>query len=104
MVETLETATSWGNLIALRDAVRAALPAYVGWHVSHLYPTGASLYYTVLAAQTRRSRGAVARASPPTRPILGAGGTLTHHHAIGTDHAPWLAREVGELGSTCCAR
>jgi alkyldihydroxyacetonephosphate synthase len=100
MVETLETATSWSNLTALRDAVRAALPGLlVGCHVSHLYPTGASLYFTVLgrggddpAAQWRGLKAAA------TDAILAAGGTITHHHAVGRDHAPWMGGEVGELG------
>jgi alkyldihydroxyacetonephosphate synthase len=100
MVETFETATSWSNLLALHAAVRAALPGvHAGAHVSHLYPTGASLYYTVLGAQTDdpagQWRGLKATA---TEAILAAGGTLTHHHAIGRDHAPWLEREVGPLG------
>ena len=30
--------------------------------------------------------------------IVGAGGTITHHHAIGRDHAPWMPREIGEVG------
>jgi alkyldihydroxyacetonephosphate synthase len=99
-VETLETATSWSNLAALREAVRAALPGLlVGCHVSHLYPTGASLYFTVLgrrsddpAAQWRALKAAACDA------IVAAGGTITHHHAVGRDHAPWMAAEVGEIG------
>jgi alkyldihydroxyacetonephosphate synthase len=100
MVETLETATTWSNLAALRQAVRAALPGLlVGCHVSHLYPAGASLYFTVFgrqdsdpAAQWRRLKAAA------TDAIAAAGGTITHHHAVGRDHAPWMASEVGELG------
>ncbi len=100
MVETLETATSWSNLAALRAAVRAALPGLlVGCHVSHLYPTGASLYFTVLgrrsddpAAQWRELKSAA------TDAIAAAGGTITHHHAVGRDHAPWMGAEVGEIG------
>jgi alkyldihydroxyacetonephosphate synthase len=30
--------------------------------------------------------------------IVAAGGTITHHHAVGADHAPWLGAETGELG------
>ena len=53
VVETLETATTWSNLERLYGAVRGALPGlHVGCHVSHLYPTGASLYFTVLGAQS----------------------------------------------------
>jgi alkyldihydroxyacetonephosphate synthase len=100
MVETLETATSWSNLAALREVVRGALPGLlVGCHVSHLYATGASLYFTVLgrrsdepAAQWRALKAAASEA------IVAAGGTITHHHAVGRDHAPWMAAEVGELG------
>jgi alkyldihydroxyacetonephosphate synthase len=100
MVETLETATSWSNLSALHAAVRAALPGLlVGCHVSHLYPTGASLYFTVLGRQSddpaAQWRGLKAAA---TDAIVAAGGTITHHHAVGRDHAPWLPAEVGELG------
>jgi alkyldihydroxyacetonephosphate synthase len=112
LVETLETATTWSRLPGLRSAVRSALsdslaeqgtPAVVMTHVSHLYPTGASLYTTVLArradgglpAARAQWRSAKARA---TEALLAAGGTLTHHHAVGRDHAPWVDREIGELG------
>jgi alkyldihydroxyacetonephosphate synthase len=100
MVETVETAAPWSNLVALHAAVRAALPGlHVGCHVSHLYPTGASLYFTVLArrdadaaAQWRAAKSAASDA------IVATGGTITHHHAVGRDHAPWMGAEVGELG------
>jgi alkyldihydroxyacetonephosphate synthase len=62
-------------------------------------PTGASLYFTVFArrgsdpaAQWRAAKAAA------TDAIVAAGGTLTHHHAVGRDHAPWMADEAGELG------
>jgi alkyldihydroxyacetonephosphate synthase len=105
LVETLETATSWSNLERLRSAVTRALEGalaapLVVCHVSHAYATGASLYFTVLAAQDRADpfaqwRGAKRAA---TDAIVAAGGTITHHHAVGADHAPWLAEEVGPLG------
>jgi alkyldihydroxyacetonephosphate synthase len=100
LVETLETATTWSNLPRLYDAVRGALDGlHVGCHVSHLYPTGASLYFTLLGGQTgdpaAQWRAIKDRAS---RAIAGAGGTITHHHAIGRDHAPYLGDEIGELG------
>jgi alkyldihydroxyacetonephosphate synthase len=100
MVETVETATTWSNLARLHAAVAGALPGHVGCHVSHLYPAGASLYFTVMAAQDRADPAGQWRAAKAaaTRAILAAGGTLTHHHAIGRDHAEWLADEVGPLG------
>jgi alkyldihydroxyacetonephosphate synthase len=107
LIETLETATTWRSLEALhalvgevlREALDGASPI-VACHVSHLYAAGASLYFTVLArrdpedpvAQWSAAKAAVMDA------LAGAGATLTHHHAVGTDHAPWLAAEVGDLG------
>jgi alkyldihydroxyacetonephosphate synthase len=82
-------------------AVGAALPGlHVGCHVSHLYPTGASLYFTILGRQDPGDpRGQwLAAKDAVTRAILAAGGTLTHHHAVGTDHAPYLGDELGEFG------
>jgi alkyldihydroxyacetonephosphate synthase len=102
MVETLETATSWSNLSALHGTVRAALPgALVGCHVSHLYPTGASLYFTVFARRDDADPAGQWRAlkRSATDAIVAGGGTVTHHHAVGRDHAPWLSAETGPLGA-----
>ncbi len=108
LVETLETAASWASLrsvrVAVREAVTKSLGAssgvLVGCHVSHLYPAGASLYFTVLAPASLRDPlgqwDAAKRAA--TEVIVAHGATITHHHAVGTDHAPWLAAEIGELG------
>ena len=109
LVDTLETATTWTNLADVHRAVRAALrdaliprgtPPLVGCHVSHLYPTGASLYFTFLARQETNAELEQWRAakSAATDAICAHGATLTHHHAVGVDHAPWLKHEVGALG------
>ena len=110
LVETLETATFWSNLPRLYDAVRTALTEALSGpdgsgsplvlcHVSHVYETGASLYFTVATAQQgdglEQWAGAKAAASDA---MLDAGATITHHHAVGRDHKPWLAREVGPVG------
>jgi alkyldihydroxyacetonephosphate synthase len=109
MVETLETATTWSGLPRLyrettrviADALNAqGTPGVVMCHVSHLYETGASLYFTLLAAQREGAEieqwQAVKRAA--SEAIVRHGGTITHHHAVGRDHAPWIAGEVAELG------
>ena len=109
MVETLETATRWSNVERLHDAVARAIeraledegtPGLVMCHVSHLYETGASLYYTLIARQREGAEieqwRAVKRAA--SEAIVSGGGTITHHHAVGRDHAPWLTREIGERG------
>ncbi len=109
LVETLETATSWTDVLGLYDTIRSALRSelardntrpLVMAHVSHLYPTGASLYFTALATrddedpdgQWQRAKDRV------TDVIASAGATITHHHAVGTDHRPWLDDEIGSLG------
>ena len=103
MVETLETATTWTNLHNLYGAVQGALREHaplVMCHVSHLYPAGASLYYTFMAAQRQGEELEQWRAAKAAAcdAIVAAGGTITHHHAIGTDHAPWMRAELGETG------
>jgi alkyldihydroxyacetonephosphate synthase len=106
MAETLETATTWTNLQRLYIAVAAALRGSLGerslvlCHVSHLYPAGASLYFTFMAAQQygqeiEQWRAAKTAASDA---IVAAGGTITHHHAIGRDHAAWMHAEIGDVG------
>jgi alkyldihydroxyacetonephosphate synthase len=107
-VETLETATSWSNLAtlyaAVGDALRKSLsergtPPLIMCHVSHLYPSGASLYFTFLARQQPEAALEQwhAAKSAACDAIVAAGGTITHHHAIGRDHAPWLSSEVGPV-------
>jgi alkyldihydroxyacetonephosphate synthase len=109
MVETLETATQWANVPALHEAVGRAIagaldasgtPGIVMCHISHVYETGASLYFTLIAPQREGDEigqwRAVKRAAGDA--ILAGGGTITHHHAVGRDHAPWMPREVGPGG------
>jgi alkyldihydroxyacetonephosphate synthase len=109
MIETLETAIQWSGLMdlyaAVSGAIRGALeargtPPLVMCHVSHLYPNGASLYFTFFAAQEQGAELEQWRAakSAACDAIVGVGGTITHHHAIGADHAPWMEKEVGRLG------
>lgn len=109
LAETLETAAQWSDLMGVYEAAVRALhdalgargtPPLVGCHVSHLYPSGASLYFTVLARQEpgaeleqwRAAKRAAAAA------IKATGGTITHHHAVGADHAEWMTAEVGPTG------
>jgi alkyldihydroxyacetonephosphate synthase len=109
LAETLETATSWAGLEELYRAVREALhralagrgtPALVMCHVSHLYRSGASLYFTFFARQEAGAELDQWRAAKHAAcdAIVENGGTITHHHAVGRDHAPWMRAEVGELG------
>ena len=108
LAETVETATSWANLPGLQAAVTAALTGsltaagttpVVMCHISHVYPSGASLYYTVVAAAAADPIGQwTAAKTAAGDAIMSHGGTITHHHAVGTDHLPWMRAEIGELG------
>ena len=109
MVETLETSHTWSRLGDLHAAVGAAIraslegqgtPAIVWCHLSHAYADGASLYFTFIS---RRRAGAeleqwrqVKRAA--SEAIVACGATITHHHAVGRDHAPYMEAEVGGTG------
>ncbi|MGH3326315.1 MAG: FAD-linked oxidase C-terminal domain-containing protein, partial [Streptomycetales bacterium] len=110
LVETLETAASWSGLGTLYGAVRAALheslaaygtPPLLLCHLSHVYPTGASLYFTVMAvrddAAPEAQWGAAKRAAGDA--IAAHRATITHHHAVGTEHLPWMRDEIGDLGT-----
>ncbi|MSO27301.1 MAG: FAD-binding oxidoreductase [Candidatus Nanopelagicales bacterium] len=108
LVETFETAGAWVDLLNLHEVAKgAALGAltrqghtpYVMTHLSHVYETGASLYFTVIDrggpdSITRwiSAKKVISAALQPAR------GTITHHHAIGRDHEPWLAAEIGPIG------
>jgi alkyldihydroxyacetonephosphate synthase len=109
MVDTLETATTWDNLLHLYGEVRSAISttleedastSMVACHLSHAYPEGASLYYTFFApmagegeeeAQWEKAKRAASEA------IMEYGGTISHHHGIGYEHAPWMRQEVGDI-------
>jgi alkyldihydroxyacetonephosphate synthase len=103
-VETLETAAFWSGLPRLYHAVRAALRDALGsplvmCHVSHVYETGASLYFTVVTAQHGDPVEQWARAKrAATAAIAEAGGTVSHHHGVGRDHREAYAAEVGPVG------
>ena len=103
MVETLETSTSWANLPVLYRGVGDVLAAHapiVGCHISHLYQSGASLYFTFVAPQDSSDPHAQWEAvkHAACRAIVKHGGTITHHHAIGVDHRDYLEDEDGHAG------
>ena len=108
-VDTLETATEWSNVPRLYDAVRLAIRStleaegrrvIVMAHISHSYLDGCSLYFTFIflrdtareIAQWKAVKHAASQA------IVSHGGTISHHHGVGADHAPYLETEKGALG------
>jgi alkyldihydroxyacetonephosphate synthase len=96
-VETLETAAFWSRLPALYEAVRGAISdCFVLCHVSHVYETGASLYFTIVAPRLTLDEWHAVKAAASDA-ILANGGTITHHHGVGTDHRDWYVSEIGPL-------
>jgi alkyldihydroxyacetonephosphate synthase len=95
--ETFESAVTWDRFAAFHEEVVGATrtglgePCRVTCRFTHVYPDGPAPYFTVLAparrgeevAQWHEAKRAAADA------ILAAGGTITHHHAVGRDHRPW---------------
>lgn len=110
-VDTLETATDWGNVDALQQAVEHSLRhgladrderVHVFTHLSHVYGQGSSLYTTYVFRPGADYAEALARwqtlKHAASRTIASHGGTISHQHGVGRDHAPYLAAEKGELG------
>lgn len=109
MVETLETSHNWSRLEELHstvgEAIRGALadqgtPGLIFCHLSHAYADGASLYFTFISrsrcgAEVEQWRAVKQAASEA---IVAHGGTITHHHAIGRDHRPYMEAEIGRGG------
>jgi alkyldihydroxyacetonephosphate synthase len=110
-IDTLETATDWANVPAMIEAIESALRpgleqvgerVHVFTHLSHLYPYGSSIYTTYLyrvapdPGETLRRWEILKTAASQT--IIAHGGTITHQHGVGIDHAPYLADEKGPLG------
>jgi alkyldihydroxyacetonephosphate synthase len=103
--ETFETAITWDRFDALygdvMDAVRGALveigapKGVVTCRFTHVYPDGPAPYFTVLAPAVRG--GEVEQwdeiKAAASDAVIEAGGTITHHHAVGRDHRPWYDRQ-----------
>lgn len=110
-VDTLETATTWDRLeetlAGIEAALNGALEAegervHAFTHLSHVYPTGSSVYTTFAFRLGADAGETLARwehlKAAASRAIVDAGATISHQHGVGRDHAPYLAAEKGELG------
>jgi alkyldihydroxyacetonephosphate synthase len=109
--DTFETAITWDRFpdfhAGVVETARAAVAAACGiapdgrgsprvtCRFTHVYPDGPAPYYTVICPAVRGGeveqwdeiKAAVSEA------VIGAGGTITHHHAVGRDHRPWYDRQ-----------
>jgi alkyldihydroxyacetonephosphate synthase len=109
MVETLETSHTWSRFAELHAAVGSAIrealaeqgtPGLVFCHLSHAYADGASLYFTFISRSLRGAEVEQWRTvkQAASEAIVDRGATITHHHAIGRDHAPYVEAEIGPRG------
>jgi len=102
-VDTFEVAAPWGKVLAIYDAVRAAVAphALAMAHFSHAYADGCSLYFTFTGAARTPEEG-LAGYDGAWRAALDAalkeGATISHHHGVGLLKSPWLREELGEGG------
>lgn len=110
-LDTMEVAGTWSALPGLYDAVRAALAEHVDLvvaHVSHVYTTGASIYFTLGAVNDGDEEAALRRYDAAweagQRAAMAAGGSISHHHGIGLLRAPYLPEELGDIGFSVLAR
>jgi alkyldihydroxyacetonephosphate synthase len=110
-IDTAETALDWPGVTPMMEAIERAASGALGahgermhsyTHLSHLYPQGASVYTTFVyrlagaydedLARWRALKAGVSQA------VVAHGGTISHQHGVGLDHAPYLAAEKGRLG------
>jgi alkyldihydroxyacetonephosphate synthase len=111
LADVSETAASWSLLPTVYDDVVGAaqacfrslgVPGYIMCHLSHSYHSGACLYFTFAItpsgereplAQYRVVKSAIQQA------FVDSGATLSHHHAVGTEHAEWLEQDISAPGA-----
>jgi alkyldihydroxyacetonephosphate synthase len=109
IADTFETAITWERfpafyraiLAATQEACRAATghEGSVSCRFTHVYPDGPAPYFSF---QAKGRHGALAEQWLEIKgraldAVIGHGGTVTHHHAVGRDHMPWYRRQRPEL-------
>ena len=110
-IDTLETALPWAKVVpaagAINDAIRQSFASFgeralVFAHLSHVYVDGASIYVTCIWRRDEDADRTLAHwqamKSAASAVIVARGGTISHQHGVGLDHAPYLKAEKGETG------
>jgi len=107
MVDVVETSVVWSEVESLCRAMKETLHAhflrsghegYVGCHLSHTYQAGACLYFTFasLREEGRATEQYFETKSLAIELLIRHGAALSHHHAVGYEHRPWIRRALGE--------
>ncbi len=102
VVDTMEISTSWTAMSGVYETARAAIAAVPGTlavsaHQSHSYTDGGCLYFTFAGGVEPDDRDRYYKAAwdAGTRAVLGAGGSLSHHHGVGLNRARFMADALG---------
>lgn len=103
-----ETATTWKNLLPMYYSVRKSIlqairetgsQPWCGCHISHTYKTGASLYFTFAFKQAENVLEQYLHVKKAAEDaFIQCGGTLSHHHAVGFEHLPWISDDISATG------
>ncbi len=110
LADVAETSASWANLETLYDTTiqkmnklfsEQNVKGYIGCHLSHSYEDGACLYFTYAVKQSAENKLQQYYGYKKfiTDCFVSTGGTLSHHHAVGYEHLPWLKNELGDFNS-----
>ncbi len=104
MIDTFETIAYWKNTSALYLNVKESLKKSAFYdkggllfcHLSHVYETGACLYFTMIAPMERSNEEAqwMNYKTLVTDAIIESGGAVSHHHGVGKDHQPWYLKTI----------
>lgn len=110
-VDTVETATDWAHVVETKEKITTAVKNGLRdidehvlsfTHLSHVYPTGSSIYTTYVFRIARDPAETLRRwqmlKSAASRVIIESGATISHQHGVGIDHLSYLANEKHELG------
>ncbi|MCO5232030.1 MAG: FAD-binding oxidoreductase [Chitinophagales bacterium] len=107
-VDTMETVVPWDKVDILRKKVQVNLQQSDAFgkakgvilaHVSHVYTSSASIYFTVITAQQKGNEYQQWKEIKTivTDTIVGEGGAVSHHHSIGSDHRKWYLEKTDAL-------
>ena len=107
LIDMFETSTYWKNIQPLYIHIKKSLNEKSNFfnnggilfcHISHIYNTGASLYFTMLASQEKDNELSQWNLLKEivTSAIYEGGGAISHHHGIGKTHKKWYNKQLNK--------
>ena len=108
--DVCDTGATWSNLNEVHATVYDAfyrtqeqqgLPGFMFCHMSHSYHAGACLYFTFAfpySSEEQALEQYYAAKNAVQQAFVDLGSTVSHHHAVGTEHQPWITEDIGDVG------